>query len=221
MATIAERIIQGMELRNMRQVDIIEKTGINKGALSSYISGRYAPKQTNIFLLAKALNVSEAWLMGADVPMERTTSSQDELSPSIPSLKNVIPIAKKKFPLYDGIAAGKPRLIPDGIECYVDSTVEIKADFILKVHGDSMTGARIHDGDLVFIRQQPEVENGEIAAVLIEDSATLKRVFWYAQKTLLVLRAENPEFNDMEFSGQELENIKILGKAVAFQSDVK
>lgn len=73
MSTLADRLKEGMSLRGLRQADIVEKTGINKGALSSYISGRYQPKQNNIFLLAKALDVNEDWLMGADVPMERAT----------------------------------------------------------------------------------------------------------------------------------------------------
>ena len=73
MSTLADRLKEGMSLRGLRQADIVEKTGINKGALSSYISGRYQPKQNNIFLLARALDVNEAWLMGADVPMERAT----------------------------------------------------------------------------------------------------------------------------------------------------
>lgn len=73
MSTLADRLKEGMSLRGLRQADIVEKTGINKGALSSYISGRYQPKQNNIYLLAKALDVNEAWLMGADVPMERAT----------------------------------------------------------------------------------------------------------------------------------------------------
>lgn len=71
MNTTSQRIKEGMELRGLKQADLVEKTGISKGALSSYISGRYIPKQNNIFLIARALNVSEAWLMGADVPMER------------------------------------------------------------------------------------------------------------------------------------------------------
>lgn len=71
MKSISERIVEGMSIRNMKQVDIIEATGINKGALSSYISGKYEPKQTNIYKIAKALDVNEAWLMGHDVPMER------------------------------------------------------------------------------------------------------------------------------------------------------
>lgn len=108
----------------------------------------------------------------------------------------------------------------DEKDVYVDASAEIQADFVLVAKGDSMTGARIHDGDLVFIRSQPSVENGEIAAVGIGDEATLKRVYWYANKTLLVLRAENPKYADMEFSGEQLADVKIFGKAVCFQSDL-
>jgi repressor LexA len=95
---------------------------------------------------------------------------------ALTSFPNITPIARKSFPLFDGIAAGEPRLMPDGETLYVDATVDVQADYVLKVHGDSMIGARIDDGDYVFIRQQPEVENGEIAAVAIGDEATLKRL---------------------------------------------
>lgn len=71
MATTAERLKEAMALRGCKQAELVEKTGINKGALSCYISGKYKPKQNNVYLLAKALDVSEAWLMGADVPKER------------------------------------------------------------------------------------------------------------------------------------------------------
>lgn len=78
MATLAERLREGMRINGFRQSDVVQRTGINKGALSSYLSGRYEPKQNNIYLLAKALNVSEAWLMGADVPMERVDTSDQQ-----------------------------------------------------------------------------------------------------------------------------------------------
>ena len=77
MSTTSKRIQEGMELRGLKQADLVEKTGISKGALSSYISGRYVPKQNNTFLIAKALNVNEAWLMGADVPMERIDTTAE------------------------------------------------------------------------------------------------------------------------------------------------
>ena len=80
MSTTSQRIQEGMILRGYRQIDLVEKTGISKGALSSYITGRYEPKQNNIYLIAKALNVSEAWLMGFDVPMERNVKASTEIT---------------------------------------------------------------------------------------------------------------------------------------------
>ena len=83
-----------------------------------------------------------------------------------------------------------------------------------------MIGARINDGDIVFIHQQSDVENGEIAAVLIGDEATLKRVYKYPEKNMLVLKAANPEFEDFIFTGAEVDEIGILGKAVGFYSAI-
>ena len=209
MPTVADRIKEAMELRGLKQADLIERSGINKGALSSYLSGRYKPKQTNTFLLAKALDVNEAWLMGADVPMERIDYT----------FPNIRPIATQRLPVLSAVACGEPILRHEEKEVYVDVTIAIKADFILIAKGDSMIGARIHDGDLVFIRSQPEVENGEIAAVAIDDDATLKRFYKY--RDLIVLRAENPSFPEMQFRPEDGHTIRVLGKAVAFQSDVK
>ena len=84
-----------------------------------------------------------------------------------------------------------------------------------------MINARILDGDLVFIRQQPIVDNGEIAAVIIEDEATLKRVYYYPEQGKLILNPENPKYEPLVYVKEELDQIRILGKAVAFQSVVK
>ena len=98
----------------------------------------------------------------------------------------------------------------------------IKADFCLKASGDSMINARILDGDIVFIRKQEIVDNGEIAAVVVnsDSEATLKRVFYYHDKDLLILKPENPAYEDLIFTGPELNEVHILGKAIAFQSNV-
>lgn len=85
MSTTSSRIQKGMELRGFKQADLVERTGISKGALSSYISGRYSPKQNNIYLIAKALDVNEAWLMGADVPMERVSEKPVKQIKSYPT----------------------------------------------------------------------------------------------------------------------------------------
>ena len=106
-------------------------------------------------------------------------------------------------------------------EVFYSVSDDIDADFCLRAKGDSMTGARIYDGDIVFIRRQPTVENGEIAAVIIDNEATLKRVYFYKDKDKLVLSPENPAFEPLVYIGSELEEIRILGKAVAFQSIVR
>lgn len=103
----------------------------------------------------------------------------------------------------------------------MEAGADIKADFCLIARGDSMINARIHNGDIVFIRRQPEVNNGEIAAVVIEDEATLKRVFYYKDENIISLNAENPAYKPMIYRAEELDTIFILGKAVAFQSDVE
>ena len=87
------------------------------------------------------------------------------------------------------------------------------ADFCLRIHGDSMINARINDGDIVFIKQQSTVENGEIAAVLVNDSATLKRVYFVDDT--VQLRSENPKYKPMVFSKNNCDNFRILGKAIA------
>lgn len=98
---------------------------------------------------------------------------------------------------------------------------DIRADFCLRACGDSMINARIYDGDIVFIREQPMVEKGEIAAVIINDEATLKRVYYYPEQNKIILNPENPAYEPFVYVGEELNSIRILGKAIAFQSDVR
>lgn len=124
----------------------------------------------------------------------------------------------RRIPLLGEIACGQP------IFTYEEhSAIEAAprgADFCLKAKGDSMVGARILDGDIVFIRSQPSVENGEIAAVIIDDTATLKRVYYYPGEQKIALNAENPLYPPLIYIGEELDHIKILGKAIAFRSDL-
>ena len=133
---------------------------------------------------------------------------------------NIFPIEVKKFPLLGEIACGEPIFANEDRESYVLTGTDIAADFCLKAKGDSMVGARILDGDIVFIKRQDIVEDGDIAAVIIDDEATLKRVYYQKEKNFITLQAENPKYPPMSFEGEELDHIKILGKAVAFQSDI-
>lgn len=197
---------------------LADKIGLSKQAISMYASGSRKPKRPTIKAIAEALNVNEAWLMGYDVPMERQDTSQILIA------SNIIPIPKtKKVPLLGTIACGEPILATENIESYVDMDADIHADFALRCQGDSMINARIMDGDIVYIRKQDMVENGEIAAVLMDDcsesQATLKRV--YISDDKIRLCAENPNYQDMIFFENDMNKVRIIGKAIAFLSTVK
>lgn len=137
---------------------------------------------------------------------------------SISSYNNILAPKTKKLPILGEIACGKPIYAEQEHESYVISNGNVSADFCLKARGDSMIGARIYDGDIVFIKSQSFVDNGEIAAVIIGDEATLKRVYYYPQEEKLILSAENPRYAPLVYMGEELDRIRIIGKAIAFQS---
>lgn len=133
------------------------------------------------------------------------------------SYNNVISFPKmNKIPLLGTIACGTPVLASENLEGEVTVPENVNADFALRCKGDSMIDARIMNGDIVYIRKQPTVENGEIAAVLIDDEATLKRV--YVNNNTITLVACNSKYQPFVFTGDELSKISILGKAVAFTS---
>ena len=163
-------------------------------------------KRDKIALLSKILKLS---------PLTFITGEVEYGTP-----ENIIPLPKmKKIPLLGTIACGEPILAAENIEALINADENLNADFALRCKGDSMINARIFDGDIVYIREQPDVENGEIAAVLIDEEATLKRVYKYPSK--VVLRPENPLYDDMIYSKEEMNEVRILGKAVAFLSAVR
>ena len=207
MKTISDRIKEGMALRDLKQTDLAERTGISKGALSSYISGRYVPKQNNIYLISKALNVSEAWLMGNDVPYDRCEY--------ISSHRGVI------INVLGRVAAGIPI---EAIEEIID-TEEISEDmaatgkfFGLKIHGDSME-PRFTEGDTVIVRQQNDAESGDIVIALVNGhDATCKRLKKYAGGIMLL--STNPKYEPMIFSEKEIEStpVRIIGRVMELRA---
>ena len=189
--------------------DARKQLGLSQGALatmSGYTSRSSINKielglvdipQSKLILIAKALNLSPKFLI---------EDSEDE---------ETLP----KVPLLGSIACGSPIFAEENIEEYLACPPSVSADFCLYCKGDSMIGARINDGDIVYIHSQSDVENGEIAAVLVEDEATLKRV--YKQSGKLILKPENADYEPFVYVGEEMSRIKILGKAVAFLSGVR
>lgn len=180
---------------------------MNKSTLSRYENGLQEPIYTVVVNLAELFGVSVDYLSGSDMDSFFLKKG------------NLRPIKTKKFPMLGEIACGKPIYANEEYETFVEASENINADFCLTAKGDSMINARIFDGDIVFIREQPDVENGEIAAILIEDEVTLKRVYKYENR--LELRPENPTYKVLNYEGEELNHIRILGKAVVFQSVVR
>ncbi|WP_370835102.1 transcriptional repressor LexA [Phascolarctobacterium faecium] len=207
MDTIGKRMRLARINKQKTLEDIAKAVGVSRQTIQRYESGVIGNiPYDKIEGIAKALNVTPGYLMGW------------EQLPDIPDFPNIFPIETKKIPLLGKIAAGQPVMAEECFDSYVQCGTDIHADFCLRVQGDSMINARIYDGDIVFIHKQPEVENGEIAAVAIDDEVTLKRV--YMSDNFVELRAENPKYKPMVFNQSNCLNFRILGKAIAFQGDI-
>lgn len=189
--------------------EVADACGVSEATVSRWESGEIANmRRSKISLLAKVLKISPAVLI------------DDEDKPDYSHIKNVVPVPKtKEIPIIGGIACGTPILAEQNIDGQVKIPEFVQADFALRCNGDSMIGAHIRDGDLVCIRIQPDVDDGQIAAVLIGEDATLKRVYHRPDGVMLV--AENPSFAPMVYIGEECEDIRILGKAMTCISKVR
>lgn len=191
--------------------------GVSDKAVSTWEKGTREPRMGVIQKMADKFGLKKSDIIDADISTMFTSADSLANSTNIPP--NMTPLKTKKLPLVGQIACGLPILAEENISRYVDVLDSVRADFCLECKGNSMTGARINDGDIVCIRLQPEVEPGQIAAVRIGEEATLKRVYYYPDK--LVLQAENPAYPPQVYTDQDLEDIEIIGKAVAFVSWVK
>lgn len=212
MSTIGSRIRLRREALKMSQDELARLLGYkSRSSINKIELDQRNLTQSKIKAIAEALNTTPSYIMGWEEEKERKY---------IPSYSGIMPITTQRIPLLGEIACGKPIFCNEDRESYVEVGTNIHADFCLRCKGDSMTGARIFDGDIVFIREQATVDNGQVAAVIIGDEATLKRVYFYPDKAKLVLQAENAKYEPLVYVGEELSEIHILGKAVAFQSDV-
>lgn len=195
-----------MAEKNMRAAELSRRTGISKPRLSQYLSGVYIPKADAICLISQALGINEGFLLG--------TSDSTVLD-------KIEPTKFKALPVVGEIACGAPVFANEEDDGIVITDVDTDADFCLIAKGDSMKDARICNGDTVFIKKTNVVSNGDIAAVVINDEATLKRVYYYPESEKLMLIPENNSYEPMVYVGEELEKIHIIGRAIAFKSDIK
>ena len=197
---LAKNLKKFRKMKKMTLEELAQRLGTSKQTIHRYENGIISNiPHEKVRELARALDIAPSQLLGWE---------NDEA-----------PISVKRIPIIGEIACGKPIYATEEYESYAFSDV-IGADFCLRAKGDSMIGARIFDGDIVFIRSQESVDNGEIAAVIIDDEATLKRVYYYPTEGKLILSPENPKYAPMVYVADELSTIKIIGKAVAFQSTI-
>lgn len=199
-----------LQEKGLKAADVSRATGIKSPVFSEWKKGKSKPNTEKMIKIANFLGVTVNYLMAGE---ER----------ALPNLSNVYPIKLKKFPFLEKVDCGEPEFTAKDDENYVMAGTDIKADFCLKAKGDSMINAHIFDGDIVFIRKQDIVENGEIAAVVMNNGSEviLKRFYYYREKAFLILKPENPLYKDQIYQGEELNQVHILGKAVSFQSDVR
>lgn len=211
----SEKIKQLRKSKGITQAELAQVIKVSKSAICNYEKGFRTPDNNIIWKrIADYFNVSIDYLMDCEDSPTRSKNISYTYS-------NILPIETKTLPILGAVACGEPIYAPEEANVCVTADSHIDADFALRAVGDSMINARIHDGDIVFIKAQPEVESGEIAAVAINDEVTLKRVYYYQNEAKLVLTPENPAYAPMVFTGAELDPINILGKAVAFHSIIR
>ena len=187
----------------LTQKEVAEMVGVAEGTVSRWESGEIANmRRDRISMYAKALKTSPAFIM---------TGEEEEVK--VPTGFEPLPRTVRR-PIVGDIACGGPITAEQNIEDYADVPEQFNCDFCLRCRGDSMIDAGIQDGDIVYIHIQPEVNDGEIAAVRIGDEATLKRVY-YDGNTITLVPA-NSAYRPKSFSGPDLEDIQIEGKAVGF-----
>lgn len=201
-----KRLRNVFEKSGLTQTEVCEKTGINKGALSSYLSGRYFPKQKTIDKLSKVFNVSINYLMGFE-----PEHSQRVDAPDLAGITNISFPASRPIPILGDICAGEGTWCEENFEghFFIDSSV--KADFCVRVRGDSMIDAGIFNGDLAFIKKTYDYTNGKIYAVRINSDceAVLKKVFW--QEDTIIL---NPCNADYEPIVTDAEGMTVIGECI-------
>lgn len=210
---LGERIRNLRKEKGMSLEQLADMIGTSRQTVHRYETGVIANiPHEKIVALAKALGTTPSSLMGWD---DEVDSSYNDIT-----IANMTAIGRKKLPVLGNVACGEPVFANEEQGYYVSANADIFADFCLMAKGDSMINARIFDGDLLFVKKQESVDNGEIAVVLIDDEATVKRVYFDRESGILTLMPENPTYKPMRYMGRELDRIRILGKVVSGQYNI-
>lgn len=190
-----------MNARGIDQAYIVNKLGLTASTISDWVNGKKYPRVDAMQRLADLLGVTIADLT-------------DDQNVRMPLPAGLSPVRVRRIPIIGHVAAGVPIMAEREYEEYEDDTYGIACDYVLRVEGDSME-PRILDGDVVYVRQQPDVDDGQIAVVGVDDSVTLKVV--YHMPGGLQLVSLNPKYKPMIYTRDNTDYLAIIGKAVAFK----
>ena len=200
------RLVKLRKERKLTQAELAKALNVTQSAIGNWELGKREPDYTTLAQIADFYHVTIDYLLGR--------SDDSEV------LSGFYPVKKKKFPVLGKVACGEPIFADEDRETWITASGDIDADFCLVAHGDSMTGAHIEDGDIVFIKQTDVVENGYIAVVLIGDEATIKYIDYRPETSTLILTPANPAFRTQVYQGPELETIRVIGMAVTLQKSL-
>lgn len=220
--TFANRLKKALDYNNMRPIDLANKTKISKAQICNYLKGTYKAKQDKLYIIAKALDVSEAWLMGYDVDMDREwfpDNKEDLTNITIDNARYIETTTKTvKIPILGKVPAGIPIEAIEDIIGYEEIPASMLRDgnnyFSLKIDGDSMY-PDYKTGDIIIIRQQSDCNSGDDCVVMVNgDDATFKRVV--KQEKSIILKPLNNEYEPYYFDEYEImtKPVKIIGVAV-------
>lgn len=243
----AKNLRNQLELIDKPQCEVAAAVGVSPQTFNTWYNGIALPRMGKVQALADYFHINKSDLIEdkSSVPVlspakrgiiETISNMPDDDANRIAfafqeaDVDNIISLYPElqsvdlePVPLVGDVACGQPIVANREYETYVmaDSKIRKKVNFCVRAKGDSMINARIYDGDVVFIKKMPTVDDGDIAAVIIEDSVTLKRVYYDKAANRVTLAAENPSYAPLIYQGEELDHIQILGKAIFFQSNIK
>ncbi len=200
----ARRLRELMARSKETTYTLAQRLHMHPGTVSRYANGRMTPKVPTVEMLARVFKVDPAWLMGGDGPMEEE-----------PAIDGAFPVnPTHQIPLLGQIAAGLPIYAEENIEGWLWTDRNHGAEYFgLRVRGDSMNAAGIGDGDIVIVRKQDLVEPGDIAVVLVDECATVKRYRIEGETVILTPQSTNPA-NQVQFYSLKDHTVKVLGRVV-------
>jgi repressor LexA len=204
----SQRLKKAMEIRGMKQIELAKKTGIGKSSINHYVSGKYEAKQSALYKLSKALDVNESWLMGYDTEMERskTLPSQQINDFLYLDSENIVDMTKD-MSVYE-----------ESIEYSYKSFLKNTANFCIKADSDDLTNFRILEGDIIFGIKQETVDDGDLVLISINDKLSIRKV--YKNNDEFILISEKNNSKSYIYNSSKEEKIKIIGKVIAFQSNI-